>query len=329
MRAIIITALALALACTPEASQKVLARDWTLMGTSVSLQIYDSEDFSLLERSRELIEGIEAKMTNWDEGSEVMEINRMAGLSPVPVSPETLAVIKAAMEIARLSNGAFDPTIGPVVDLWGITTENPRVPEDQELASALSLVDWRDVEIDGGTVFLPEPGMVLDLGAIAKGYAADQLAEFLVTEGVSSAILNFGGNVYVLGEKPDGSLWRVGIQDPEKIRNQTIAVAEVGQTSMVTSGTYERFFVDEASGKTYHHIIDPENGFPVDNGLLSVTIISGNSMNADGLSTACFVLGLERGLSLLESLPDAEGVFITTEREFYFTSGARGAGEGD
>jgi thiamine biosynthesis lipoprotein len=184
-------------------------------------------------------------------------------------------------------------------------------------------VDWRDVEIDGGTVFLPEPGMVLDLGAIAKGYAADQLAEFLVTEGVSSAILNFGGNVYVLGEKPDGSLWRVGIQDPEKIRNQTIAVAEVGQTSMVTSGTYERFFVDEASGKTYHHIIDPENGFPVDNGLLSVTIISGNSMNADGLSTACFVLGLERGLSLLESLPDAEGVFITTEREFYFTSGAR------
>jgi thiamine biosynthesis lipoprotein len=236
----------LTLACVPEAADTVLARDWDLMGTSVSLQIYDSDDFTLLERSREVIEGIEAKMTNWDDSSEVMEVNRNAGLSPVSVSPETLEVIQTALEISRLSGGAFDPTIGPVVDLWGITTENPRVPDTESLVQALSLVGWGQVVIDGPTVFLPQPGMVLDLGAIAKGYAADKLAAFLLDEGVNSAILNFGGNVYVLGEKPDGSPWRVGIQDPQRIRNQTIAVAEVGQTSLVTSGTYERFFVDEA-----------------------------------------------------------------------------------
>jgi len=304
-------------------SDEILVRDWGLMGTVVSLTIFDSQDKGLFEPSFKIIQDIEGKMTNWNEDSELMEVNRNAGIKGVKVSDETLEVIHSALEVAALTDGAFDPTIGPVLSLWGIATDNPKIPTDQELAQALALVDYTQVQIQGNEVFLPKKGMRLDLGGIAKGYAADKVAAFLLERQVRAAILNFGGDVYVLGVKDDGSPWRIGIQDPWEPRGRHMAIASVGQTSVVTSGPYERYFIDPESKIRFHHIMDPVRGYPVENGLASVTIISDNSMVADGLSTGIYVMGLEAGLALAQELEGIEAMLITEDRQAHWTQGAK------
>jgi thiamine biosynthesis lipoprotein len=256
--------------------------------------------------------------------SELDLVNLNAGIGPVAVGAGLLEVLEEARRYAELSGGAFDPTVGPLVALWGIGGENPRVPAGEEIQAALALVDWRDLVIDraAGTAFLRRRGQALDLGAIAKGYAADQAAAVLRRGRLRRALVDLGGNIFALGERPGRESWRIGVQDPLEERGNYLGVLRVKDKSVVTSGVYERYF--EEGGRRYHHILSTRDGYPVQNGLLSVTIVAGRSIDADALSTACFALGPERGLALVESLPDTEAVFVGADRGLTLSSGAAG-----
>jgi thiamine biosynthesis lipoprotein len=280
--------------------------------------------------------------------SEVSRINRAAGLAPVPVSPELFTVLGRALYFAEASDGAFDPTVGPLVNLWGIGGDNPKVPDKKEIEAALALVNWKELELsrkagpdtdeapgsvpgtDGSvsaTAFLRRRGMALDLGAIAKGFAADELVKILRETRTKSAVIDLGGNIYVYGTRPrTGSFlseagktakWRVGIQNPLDDKGTYVGYLELDEASVVTSGVYERFFTQNE--KRYHHILDTLTGFPVENGLLAVTITAPSSMDADALSTAIFALGREKGSALAEA-NRAGAVFIFEDRTIRKTS---------
>jgi thiamine biosynthesis lipoprotein len=208
-----------------------------------------------------------------------------------------------------------------LVSLWGIGGDNPRVPTQAEIDAVLPLVNWRDVELDRErrSVFLRQPGMALDLGGIAKGYAADEAAAIIRKARLARAIIDLGGNIMTLGVRQDGHPWRVGIQNPLDNRGAYIGIVEVRDRTVVTSGVYERNF--EADGVLYHHIFSPFDGYPANNGLLSVTIIAGASIDADALSTAVFVMGYERGMALLGSFEGIEGIFVFEDMSVRKTEG--------
>lgn len=296
-----------------------------LLGTTCTVTLYDRAPRGIFEKVFARIDEIERHMTLNGTGSEVIAVNEAAGRAPAAVSPDTFSVISAGLEYSRLSGGAFDITIGPLVKSWGIGSDSARVPPEEEIAKMAALIDYTKVRTDerSGTVYLEEPGMMIDLGAIAKGYAADETARILDENGVKRAIIDLGGNIMLVGEKPDGTDWRVGVQDPDSTRGSYIGVVESGPAAVVTSGVYERFFVRD--GVRFHHILDTETGYPVDNGLTSVTILTARSTDADGLSTSAFSLGLEKGLELIESLPGVEAVFLTREKRAWVTSGLSGS----
>jgi thiamine biosynthesis lipoprotein len=261
---------------------------------------------------------LEAELTVNKEGSQIDAVNAAAGLRPVKVGADAIAILKKGLSYAALSEGAFDPSVGPLVKLWGIGTDHARVPSSAEIATALAHVGWRDVLLDetAGTVFLKRRGMALDLGSATKGYAADEVAVILRAGGVKSAVIDLGGNVLVVGAKPDASPWRVGLQNPSADRNTYVGIARLADKTMVTSGIYERFF--EQGGVHYHHILDTKTGFPVQNGLTSVTIITAKSFDADGVTTMLFALGREKGMALAKKL-GIDVIMLDDKRHVYMT----------
>jgi len=265
------------------------------------------------------IERLENMFSRSVETSDVVAVNNSAGLRPVAVSPEVFFVTEQALRYAELSKGAFDPTVAPLTDLWGFFSDkDSRVPEPGEIESILQLVDYRLVEIDptNQTIYLPKRGMGLELGGIAKGFIVDQALETFLNAGIEHAYVN-AGDIGLLGTRPDGEPWRIGLRNPRDQRD-IIAILPLANAAVDTSGDYERAFVEE--GINYHHILDPETGMPA-RGLASVTVTAKTTMEADVLSTAAFVLGPEKGLALIEELPGAEGVFVTPEFEITITSG--------
>ncbi|MGI6567731.1 MAG: FAD:protein FMN transferase [Limnochordia bacterium] len=314
-------AAALGLVLTRPRTPQDISDTRVLMDTSVEIRLFGSK--KALEAAFQRIQELDDLMSRTRKGSDIYTVNQKAGGEPVKVDAETFHVIETALRYAELTGGLFDPTITPLVELWGIGTGNPQIPEPGAIENAKRLIDYRKVELEpnGYRVRLAEAGMGLDLGAIGKGYAADSAAELLRQRGVESALLNLGGNVYVIGGKPDGSAWRIGIQDPFADRGTHVTILQVRDTSIVTSGTYERFFI--RNGKRYHHIMDPETGYPAETGLASVSIISPSSITGDALSTGVFLLGLEKGLALLEELEGVEGMLITNDRKVYLTSGLK------
>ena len=237
------------------------------------------------------------------------------------VEPPVLDVILRGLEYSRLSQGVFDISVGPIVGLWNIGHEDARVPEPAEIDAALPYIDYRKVAVDetASTVFLMEQGMALDLGGIAKGFIADVIKARLKASGRTSAIINLGGNVDVLGAKPDGASYKIGVQNPDTERGEYIGILTVLGKSIVSSGAYERYL--EVDGVRYHHILDPFTGYPAESDLAQVTIVSDNSVDGDGLSTTSFSLGLEKGMALIESIDEIEAVFVTADRKVYITSG--------
>ncbi len=233
------------------------------------------------------------------------------------VDDSTAQLIEIANDISKKTNGDFDITIYPLVLAYGFTKGTYTVPNDQKVADLLENVGYQKITQDQNAVSL-EDGVKIDFGAIAKGYLSDNLVEILIQNGVSSAMMSLGGNVAVLGEKPDGTLWRVGIEDPNNVEKY-LAVAELSDSFVVTSGSYRRFF--ELNGKTYHHIIDPKTGRPADSGLLSVTVISNNGALADALSTAFFVMGLDDALEAVKNFDGVEVVFVTDQQQIIATKG--------
>lgn len=305
-------------------------RDLFALDTVITLKVFGGRSAKkALDKAAERIREIEDHMSSTLEDSDVSKINRAAGIEPVKVHEDTFYVIKRALNYGKLTGGVFDITIGPIVNLWDIKSEKSKIPDENHIKDKLSLVDYRKVRIDEDnmTVFLEEKGMAVDLGAIAKGYAADEAVRILMKSGVKSALLNLGGNVITIGGKPDGSPWRIGLQDPrsqETGRNH-FAIVEVKGATVVSSGDYERYMVDvyERTGERYHHIFDPRTGYPAQSGLMVSTIISASSMDADALSTILFIMGHEEGFKTIEDLGNYEAIAVTLDKDVYITEGLK------
>ena len=310
------------------------------LNTAVQITIYDSQDKALLNDCLALCDKYELIFSRTNEKSELYKLNHRKDVSdgdfgtdgpttPYPVSgtadtwhisEDLAALLSEGLDITRESDGAFDIAIAPLTSLWDFTAEDPEVPDDVAIQKALPLCSSDGVTIDGEDITLPSDDIQFDVGAIAKGYIADRLKDFLIKKGVKSAIINLGGNVLCIGSKPDGTPFKIGIQKPFADRNETEAVMDITGKSVVSSGIYERCFKQD--GKLYHHILNPQTGYPYDNGLISVTIISDQSVDGDALSTTCFALGLEDGLKFAEK-KGVQAVFITEDYELHYTDGFR------
>ena len=265
--------------------------------TVVTITLYDADE-ALMPEIWDACRRYEKILSKTIEDSDVDRLNRADG-SPVTVEPETWSILARAKELSAKTGGAFSVTIAPISALWDFTGGTKRMPSDEERLALLHLIDDSQIELmDHNQVRLPA-GMMIDLGGIAKGYIADQIAA-MVQPRCAGAICNFGGNVYVIGSKPDGSAFRVGIRDPQGEEGSIKCVLTVRDTSVVTSGVYERWF--ELDGKVYHHILDPQTGLPSESDVAGATIVTGSSMDADALATACVVLGSAESIKLLESM---------------------------
>ncbi|MFZ5647984.1 MAG: FAD:protein FMN transferase [Bacillota bacterium] len=298
------------------------------MNTLLQIKIVDSGNFdpSSPDKLAALLVSLGNKLDRFKPTSEIHKVNRNAGLKQVQVSPETIDVVSQALAIHKKTNGAFDPTIGPLVDLWQITPSSSvpsdkwQPPSEKAISLATSLVDGNKVKIDDKEIFLPLSGMSLDLGGIAKGYALEQARDYFRSAGINNFLIDFGGNVYVEGLRPGEKPWRVGIRHPQK-QAEVIAWVELTGVAFSTSGDYESY---RLYGKDrYCHILDPRTGKPSAN-LASVTVVSPIPVQADALSTAAFVLGPVDGLKLIEEWPDAEAIFIDKDLHVFATSGLNG-----
>jgi FAD:protein FMN transferase len=300
---------------------KPVSESKVLLGTFCNITIYDRVKSSVFDTVFERISEIHDKMSTTISSSEVEQVNAQAGIEPVNVSPDTFTVIQRGLYYSELTKGRFDITIGPLVKLWGIGTEYAKVPNKEEIQELLPLVDYRKVEIDPKeqTVFLQEKGMRIDLGGIAKGYAADEAKRILLELGIKHAIIDFGGNISTVGKKPGASVWKIGIQNPEEGRGRFLGIARVVDKSIVTSGIYERFFIKD--DKRYHHILDTETGYPVENGLASVSVITEEGIYADAISTSLFALGLKDGREIVEKREELEAIFVTRDNKVSISKG--------
>ena len=285
-----------------------------LFDTVIKIQILDPADESILDGLKKLCEKYDTMFSATNTDSELYKLNHANG-QPFTVSSETANLIQEGIHYSELSGGAFDLTIEPVSALWDFKADKPTVPSSDAIAQAVSHVDYTKVDIQDNTVTLEDPEAGIDLGAIAKGYIADQVKTYLKKQGIKHAIINLGGNVDVIGTKPDGSKYNIGIQKPFDESGEAITSVQLKDQTVVTSGIYERYF--KKNGKLYHHILDPRTGYPCENNLYSVSIITDSSTKADALSTTCFLLGYEKGMELIQSMDGVKAIFITDDEKVH------------
>lgn len=295
-----------------------ISRTGILLDTVITIQIYDSKDTALLDDAFDLCRSYEQKFSRTIKGSEVDRINQADGAF-VEVSEETAALIEKALYYCALSEGAFDITTAPLSDLWDFKHNTGTLPSPEAISEALSHVGYETIEINGSSVRLADPDAAIDLGGIAKGYIADQIKALLQEKGVTSAVINLGGNVITIGHKGNSDSFHIGIQKPFGAQNEVLTVVPLDDRSLVSSGNYERYF--EKDGTIYHHILNPETGYPTDSGLNGVTILSDHSVDGDALSTTCFSLGLEKGMDLIEQLDGVEALFIESDGTIHYSEG--------
>lgn len=296
---------------------KEYSRDIFAMDTYMYLKAYGEHADTALGYSSEQILSLEELFFVTSEKSDIWAINHSDG-EPVFVSDDTIAVLNKAIEIGGKTNGALDVTIYPLLTEWGFTTDTQQVPTDDIIADKLKLIDYTKISVKGNTVQLPD-NMQIDFGALAKGYTSDCVTEILKENGVKSALVNLGGNVHAVGTKPDGTLWKVGVQNPFSPSEQ-VCILEIADKAVITSGNYERFFTDE-NGRKYWHILDSADGFPADNGLVSVTIVGENGLLCDALSTALFVLGTDKAIDYWRNSADFEMILITDDEKIIYSEG--------
>lgn len=295
-----------------------ISRTGFYFDTVITVTLYDCSDETLLDGCMELAEYYEGLFSATRESSDVSRINTAAG-TPVTVDNETIALLEQGLYYCDLSDGAFDITIGNLSGLWHFSDNTGSIPAQEDISAALATVDYHAVRIDGNRVTLTDANAAIDLGGIAKGYIADRMKDYLTEHGVTSGHINLGGNVLTLSEKSDHTPYTIGIQKPFAEGSEAYATVRITDKSVVSSGVYERcFYVGDV---LYHHILDTSTGYPISNGLVSVSIISEHSVDGDGLSTVCFALGLEDGMLLVESLPNTEAIFITDDMKAHTTSG--------
>ncbi len=302
---------------------QTIERTGYALGTVIDIKLYEYTNEEILDEVFDELEKIDQLMSTSLEGSDLMNINRAAQdmsvqhqIVSVEMDLEVIQVIQRGLTYGEMTGGYFDITFGPVVSLWGIGTESEHVPSLNDIEKTLALVDYRKVKVSDNQVYI-DGGMALDLGGIAKGYAADQVADILVEAGVKSALINLGGNIRVIGTKEQEVPFKIGIQDPSSERNDYLGVVDVSDVTVVTSGDYERYF--EEDGIRYHHIFDKETGYPVWNDIASVTIIAESSMDADALSTSVYALGIEKGIELVKNIENAGCIIVSKNGQIYFS----------
>ncbi len=321
--------------------EKTVDKQSYLLNTLISIKASGDNAEEAIEAAMARITEIENAMSAHIEDTDVWAINHSVPMEETTISEDTFMVIKKGIHYSKLTNGYFDITVKALVDLWGIGTENPRVPTQTEIRNALNDIDYKMIAMneDLGTIKLKQENMGIDLGGIAKGYAADEVVRILKEHGVQSAYADLGGNIVIVGKKSIGwkqyllskvkghqtsyyQDWRIGIQDPLKQRGSYMAVIALSDKAVVTSGPYERYF--EQNGTIYHHILDPFSGYPAENGIISATIIADKSIDADALSTSIFLLGEKKGVKLIESLPDIEAIIVNEDKKVSITKGLEG-----
>ena len=332
LTALLLTVFALSLVgCGEKATVQSETRTVYAMDTVMNLTVYGENAAAALESAEQELHTLdEAILSRTAEGSELYALNAANGETVIYGADDALpALIEAALTISDATNGAFDPTLAPVLDAWGFTKDEHHVPSADELAALLGHTGLDQVTLketaDGYAVTLLD-GAQLDLGGIAKGYAADLLRAQLEKESITSATLDLGGDVFVMGRKSDGSDWRIAVKDPGDTESY-LGIVAASDAFIVTSGVYERYF--EENGVRYHHILDPRTGCPAESGLVSVTVVCKNGAWADALSTACFVLGTDGALALHDELA-AQGngfelILVTDDGRVLYTGGLAAA----
>lgn len=293
------------------------------MGSPLGLTAWTTDaaaaDAAFEEVTREF-DRLDALMSVWREGSDIVRLNAAAGERAVPVSRDVRETLAAARQISEWTGGKFDVTFGALSGLWKFDhDQDNRIPDPAAVRARLPLIDYRELELDerAGTAFLRKKGMSVHLGGIGKGYAVDRAADLLRRRGVRDFMIQSGGDLYVAGRRGDRP-WRVGIRDPRGPAERSFAALDLSDETCSTSGDYERSFI--AGGRRYHHIIDPDLGEPTRD-TRSVTIVATSATMADALSTGVFLLGPQAGMALIETLPDVEGVIVTARNEVLVSSG--------
>ncbi|HHT20232.1 MAG TPA: FAD:protein FMN transferase [Tissierellia bacterium] len=300
-------------------SQPYLEKIDYALGTVVRIKLYDNQDPAVMDRIMARLHEIEERMSYTLEGSDIYRLNHADG-EPVELHPDTLTVLKEAIRFNEISGGTFDPTLGVLIDAWAIGSDRARIPSQAEIDQGLTTIGVDKVHfLDGNQVRL-EPGTEIDLGAIAKGFAADEVARICHEHGVESAIIDLGGNVLVVGSK-SGADFVVGIRDPFAGTNTPLGTLGVQSQTIVTSGDYERFL--EVDGRRYHHILDYQTGYPVESDLASVSIITDRSIEADGYSTSVYAMGLQKGKDFIESKENLEAIFVTKDKHVIISNGLK------
>lgn len=306
-------------AASVQAENEVLEkRSFFAMNTYITMQISSVHETAILEKAEALIHQLESQFSVTDPKSELYAANHNNGHS-ITISSDVEDLLTFALKMAEKTNGALDPTIYPILTAWGFTTEKHQIPSQAEIESLLPLVDYKQLNVSHGQLTIPQDAAI-DLGAIVKGYAGDQVAKFLRENGVNSALINLGGNIQTVGRKTNEALWKIGIRDP--FSEQNLGVLAVEDSAVVTSGGYQNYFAGK-DGESYWHILDPKTGYPVQNGLASVTVIASEGKMCDALSTAFFVMGLENTLDYWWANDEFELVLITEDRHVYITAGLK------
>jgi thiamine biosynthesis lipoprotein len=300
--------------------QRTVQKTETIMGTQVTITVVAptaKEGEAAIDAGMAEVRRFDDMMSLYKETSEITMINLAAGKRPVRVSPEMIDAVKQAAEISRRSGGVFDVTIGPLVILWKMRLKEGKVPSEEELKNVLRLVDYRNIIIDekASTIFLKRPGMIMDLGGM-KGYIADKVADLFKRQGIRNAVIALAGDIWALGHREDGKPWRIGVQHPRD-KEKTLAVLELSDRYVCTSGDYERFVI--RGKKRYHHIIDPRTGKP-STGVISVTLVGNRGALIDPLAKVPFILGAEKGLGLVREY-GAEAIIVDDQGKVTSTSG--------
>lgn len=305
-------------------SNDKLSKTEYFMGTVLTITLYDTNNEEIIEKAFKRVKEIEALVSINTEGTELDKVNEKAGIEPVKVSNDTFNIVKKGLEYTKETKGYFDISIGPIVKLWSIGLPEAKIPTKEEISDKLQYINYDNIILDekNQSIFLKEKGMILDLGAIAKGYTADEISSILIEEGITRAIIDLGGNVFALGEKSENTPWKIGVQNPDATRGEIVGILSIKNKSIVTSGIYERFIEDDL-GNRYHHILSPFTGYPYDNEVAGVTIISNKSIDGDALSTSLFAMGVEKGLEFANNRENIEAIYITKDNKIYLSEGVR------
>ncbi|MCI1981952.1 MAG: FAD:protein FMN transferase [Oscillospiraceae bacterium] len=297
------------------------------MGTYIQQTVYGKKAQEAAKEAAAKIQELEDLISWRKNDSDIGRLNQAAGTKPAVIHEKTAALLRTSLEIAQKSDGAYDPTILPISDLWGFESDNPCVPDSKDIQKFLPDVNYKDLQVStgssGSTALLKRAMMGIDLGGIGKGAACDEAVAAYRSAGAECGIISAGGSsLGLFGTKADGTPWKIAIRDPNSSDNSVTEMAELNLDSgfVSTSGVYEKKFTQ--NGITYHHLLNPKTGYPENNGLVSVTVVTPNGALSDGLSTACFVLGLEKGEALLKQY-QCEGVFIDRARNVYVTAGLK------